>query len=50
VVKNNAASARNLAGIPVYVYYNENRTGPVDTVEPNSHRQLVNTWNNERRT
>jgi hypothetical protein len=47
VVKNNAASARNMYGVPVYIYYNENRTGPMDTVQANSHRQLVNTWNNE---
>jgi hypothetical protein len=47
VVKNNAASARNVYGVPIYIYYNENRTGPMDTVQANTHRQLVNTWNNE---
>jgi hypothetical protein len=47
VVKNNAASARNVYGVPIYIYYNENRTGPMDTVQAGAKRQLVNTWNNE---
>jgi hypothetical protein len=46
-VKNNAASARNMYGVPIYVYYNENRTGPMDTLNPYAKVNLYYTWNDE---
>ncbi len=46
LVKNNAASAMNrYAYAPLYIYYNENYTGPFDKIPASSWGNLVHTRN-----
>jgi hypothetical protein len=46
-VKNNAASVEDQGNGEDYVYYNENQTGSVDWLNPQTWGNLVQTWNNE---
>ncbi len=44
-VKNNAASAWNRDSTTLRIYYNENYTGPYDSIPAEGWENLVNTWN-----